>query len=390
MANDYSTTTKRPKRIPMRLALAFICPLIIFATLLAVSHSAYAADSSEYVVETTFWGNLKDDGKGCSVFSVVNLIVDILSLGIGILGVVGIMVAGIQFLSAKGNEQQTQKSKRRILEIVIGLAVYAALFLIAQWLLPGGLLNNNTECGTMSNTELANLKAQEAAEREKNAAAANGKTGSNSNNNNQGSSSDPSSPSNSDPSNNTPESNIEKGKNIKMAKNGSNVTIIGDSITVTSKNSIKSYMSKIQFHAKANKHMFTDKKDSEGGKSGATIIKNLIKNNQLREIVVIALGTNDGTNITSAKMQGIIDGINKSGPHRIVLVTNSTRNGPGKQFKTHNKIFMEMAVKYANVSIADWALATISSKSLGFRDNLHPTGSGTKKFAKTIYDAVNK
>lgn len=80
-----------------------------------------------------------DDEGG--IWHLLNLAVNIVSIGIGILGVIGVSVAGIQFLTAKGNPEQTKKAKNRILQIVIGLALYAGIFVIAQWLLPGGLIN---------------------------------------------------------------------------------------------------------------------------------------------------------------------------------------------------------------------------------------------------------
>ena len=59
-----------------------------------------------------------------------------MSIGVGILGVVGITIVGIQYLTAGGNEEKTRTAKRRILDIVIGLAAYAAAYWILQWLLP--------------------------------------------------------------------------------------------------------------------------------------------------------------------------------------------------------------------------------------------------------------
>lgn len=65
---------------------------------------------------------------------VLELAATILSIGVGILGVIGISVAGIQYLTAGGNEEKTRKAKRRIFEIVIGLAAYAVLHTVLLWL----------------------------------------------------------------------------------------------------------------------------------------------------------------------------------------------------------------------------------------------------------------
>ena len=150
-----------------------IVTLILISSLFFFPHyHVYATDSSN-VVETTFFGNLQDDGQGCGIYTILNLIVDILSIGIGIVGVIGITVAGIQYLTAKGNEQQTTKAKRRIFEIVIGIVAYVILYSFTQWLLPGGKLNTGTTCQTVSDEELAKIKEAEKKAREEAQAAQN-------------------------------------------------------------------------------------------------------------------------------------------------------------------------------------------------------------------------
>lgn len=77
-----------------------------------------------------------DNGSGSSVLDILNLVVNIMSVGIGILGVIGITVVGIQYLTAADNEEQTRKAKRRLFEIIIGLVVYVIIYALLQWLMP--------------------------------------------------------------------------------------------------------------------------------------------------------------------------------------------------------------------------------------------------------------
>ena len=84
------------------------------------SLSAYASDG---IVETNFFGNVEDDNEGCGVFMIINSVIDILSMGVAILGVIGVVIVGTTYLTAGGNEDKTRKAKRRMFEIVIGLAV---------------------------------------------------------------------------------------------------------------------------------------------------------------------------------------------------------------------------------------------------------------------------
>ena len=69
-----------------------------------------------------------------TVGGVFTLVMDIMSIGVGILGVIGIMVVGIQYLTAGGSEEKTRKAKRRMFEIVIGLVLYAVLYAVLKWL----------------------------------------------------------------------------------------------------------------------------------------------------------------------------------------------------------------------------------------------------------------
>ena len=87
-------------------------------------------------VSTTILGNgcSCDDGTGSSITTIINYVVDVFSIGVGILGVIGIVVVGIQYMTASGDEAKLTKAKRRMLEIVIGLALYAVMFGLLVWL----------------------------------------------------------------------------------------------------------------------------------------------------------------------------------------------------------------------------------------------------------------
>ena len=81
--------------------------------------------------------NCSCDTDGDSIFDILRLVVNIMTIGIGILGIIGITVVGVQYLTAGGDEEQTRKAKRRMFEIILGLVIYAAFFAILNWLLPG-------------------------------------------------------------------------------------------------------------------------------------------------------------------------------------------------------------------------------------------------------------
>lgn len=78
-----------------------------------------------------------DCGHGESIVGILNLVVDIMTIGVGILGVIGIIIVGIQYLTSAGNEEKTRKAKRRMFEIVIGIAAYVIIYSLLNWLVPG-------------------------------------------------------------------------------------------------------------------------------------------------------------------------------------------------------------------------------------------------------------
>lgn len=143
---------------------ALILSLLLIATVLLTSPTF--AVESRHVTETVFFGNVEDDGSACGVYTILNLVIDILSIGIGILSFIGIAVVGIKYLTAKDNKEQTKKARHRLFQIIIGLAIYAVLYAGLQWLLPGGKLSTNNQCRTISDSELAVLREQEQQERE--------------------------------------------------------------------------------------------------------------------------------------------------------------------------------------------------------------------------------
>ena len=150
--------------------------LIVFFSVFVVSNTF----AEESVIETTFFGNLKDDGKGCGIFTVLDLVLSILTGGVGIAAVVGISIVGIMYLTAGGNETQVAKAKSRLFNIVIGVAAYAVLYAILAFVIP----NFNPElkaCTKASDTELAEYKAEQEAKRKE--ALENSKSPSSSNSN---------------------------------------------------------------------------------------------------------------------------------------------------------------------------------------------------------------
>lgn len=68
----------------------------------------------------------------------VNVYFKWFSIGVGILAVFFLVIAGIQYAAAQDNPQAVSSAKTRINNIVIGIVIYMVMFGLLQWLIPGG------------------------------------------------------------------------------------------------------------------------------------------------------------------------------------------------------------------------------------------------------------
>ena len=186
-------------------------------------------------------------------------------------------------------------------------------------------------------------------------------------------------------SSNNESSSDDEGGNVEDF--GKNVTIIGDSITVRAQ-AAGSFNKQLKnadvYKPEVGKHMVIDS-PSMGGDSGKTLISELINKKKLREIVVVALGTNDG--LTKNDVQEVINLINGDGAHTIVFVTNYGVSE--HDYTSNNNVFKEMQKNNANVTLANWAGTVGADPTKYMDDDIHPkSGVGTDLFVSVIYDAL--
>lgn len=70
---------------------------------------------------------------------ILNLVLNIIVYGLGVAAVIGVIIAGIMYMTARDSEAQVTKAKTRLYEVVIGLIAWALMYVVLKWLIPGGL-----------------------------------------------------------------------------------------------------------------------------------------------------------------------------------------------------------------------------------------------------------
>lgn len=93
-------------------------------------------------VETRFdFGCLGNEGPTDmnSIEDLLYSLIRFLSAGIGIVIVIFIILAGIQYSASEGNPEATQAAKNKIRDAIIGLIIYLIAFAFVQFLVPGGV-----------------------------------------------------------------------------------------------------------------------------------------------------------------------------------------------------------------------------------------------------------
>lgn len=81
------------------------------------------------------------EGQGATAIGdILKQVLLIMSVGVGILAVGGIVFGAILYASAQDNAGQTQKAIQIITNTVIGLLLYIFMFAIVNWLVPGGVI----------------------------------------------------------------------------------------------------------------------------------------------------------------------------------------------------------------------------------------------------------
>jgi hypothetical protein len=129
--------------LKITLSVASIASMLGMSSLIA--QPVFAADAALNcaILPQNICDSAKTEGsdtKKTGVFILLIWVLNIMTAGVGIAAVGALIYAGVLYASAGGGSEQIVKSKKIITDTVIGIIAYALMFLVINWLVPGGVI----------------------------------------------------------------------------------------------------------------------------------------------------------------------------------------------------------------------------------------------------------
>lgn len=176
---------------------------------------------------------------------------------------------------------------------------------------------------------------------------------------------------------------VNAADSTATTEDGENVTIIGDSITVSAEDQIKKLLPEARIIAQVSKQFATGSADNP---SGYEILSQLAAEDGLTDIIVIALGTNGRSSVTQDSINQIISLV---GPSRTVYFVNNYFYGDPDYYANNNSA-ISAAADSQNIYQIDWSAAADANPAAYVQPgDVHLTPAGQALFATTIYNALN-
>jgi hypothetical protein len=79
--------------------------------------------------------------EGTTLWSLLLMVINILTAGVGIAAVGGIIYGSIMYATSGGSPENVKKARTIITNVVIGIIAYAFMFTVLNFITPGGLFN---------------------------------------------------------------------------------------------------------------------------------------------------------------------------------------------------------------------------------------------------------
>ena len=86
--------------------------------------------------------DVEQDGvENTGLWSLLLQAINILTVGVGVLALAGIVYGGILYISSGGSPEQVKKARTVFTNVVIGVIAFGGMYALLNFLVPGGVFN---------------------------------------------------------------------------------------------------------------------------------------------------------------------------------------------------------------------------------------------------------
>lgn len=126
--------------------LALLAMSIGLMALLLTPDTASASANSCGGVQTSIIscdqsGSGSNGGTDTGLWYILILVINILTAGVGVLALAGIVYGAVLYTSAGGNSEQVKKAMGIFTNVVIGVVAFGGMYALLNFLIPGGAFN---------------------------------------------------------------------------------------------------------------------------------------------------------------------------------------------------------------------------------------------------------
>ncbi len=84
-------------------------------------------------------GGKSDDPSTSGVWGILLLAVNVLTAGVGIAAVAGVIIGSVMYMTAGGSPDKVKKANIMLTNVALGIIVFATMWAFLNFLIPGGL-----------------------------------------------------------------------------------------------------------------------------------------------------------------------------------------------------------------------------------------------------------
>lgn len=118
--------------------LSLVGPMLVPSSA-SIASAATCGGVNTSLINCDQTGGDTKDVTQTGIWGILLFVLNIMTAGVGVLGVGGIVFASVLYASAGGNMEQTKRAKLIMFDVALGLVAYALMYSFINFIVPGGV-----------------------------------------------------------------------------------------------------------------------------------------------------------------------------------------------------------------------------------------------------------